>query len=239
MQSYLGTHAQQQGAKEVLSGEVPETILDELQPETVQLLHTMSTPSHQTTVPVDIDIAVEDFISCYKVVKGQTASSSSGRHVGKYKASIHQHQLAQLNAAMMTIPLKVGFSLKRWRRIVGIMLEKQPGNSRIHRLCIIALMESDFNQACTCTFLSKFHLNQHTAWAIVFSPQSLGGLQLPDMLTVQGIGQQQLFHGRLQLNDKTTRLILIDLSYLQLLAGTTEMILNTPRASRGQYMEGG
>ena len=119
-----------------------------LQPETVQLLQTITSPATNHAHPsVDIEITTEAFQSCYKMVKERTSSSPSGRHVGHYKAATNCDALSTLYATMMSLPFQVGFSPMRWRRVVDIMLEKQPGNSRIHRLRILALLESDFNQA--------------------------------------------------------------------------------------------
>ena len=48
---------------------------------------------------------------------------------------------------MMSIPFQVGIIPDRWKQIMDIMLEKTLGDSRCHRLWIIALFESDLNHA--------------------------------------------------------------------------------------------
>jgi hypothetical protein len=62
--------------------------------------------------------------------------------------------------------------------------------------------------------LSKLHLNRNTSRAIVFGPDTYGGLGLPDLYTSTGINQLRLLLGHLRLQDKTAKLILIDISYL-------------------------
>ena len=87
--------------------------------------------------------------------------------------------------------------------------------------------------------LSKLHLNRNTSRAIVFGPSSYAGLDLPELYTTEGTGQLRLLLGHLRLRDKTARLILIDLSYLQLLTGSSTLFLNLPYKRYGHCTEQG
>jgi hypothetical protein len=48
---------------------------------------------------------------------------------------------------MVSLPFQHGFAPDRWTKVTDIVLEKDPGAARCHRLQIIALFESDLNQA--------------------------------------------------------------------------------------------
>ncbi len=48
---------------------------------------------------------------------------------------------------MMSIPFQVGIAPDQWTQVTDIMLEKDVGNPKSHRLRILALFEGDFNQA--------------------------------------------------------------------------------------------
>jgi hypothetical protein len=103
-------------------------------------------------------ISAKDLQSCFKCVSDKNASSYSGRSVTHYKACADVSKggfadtLAEIHAAMATIPLKTGFCPERWRHAVGIMLEKIPGISRTNKLRIIQLLEADFNQVLRDAF---------------------------------------------------------------------------------------
>jgi hypothetical protein len=52
-----------------------------------------------------------------------------------------------LNAHFLLVAysVKFGISLTRWQNVVNSMIEKEPGNPRIHRLRVIHLYEADYN----------------------------------------------------------------------------------------------
>jgi len=76
--------------------------------------------------------------------------------------------------------------------------------------------------------LPKLHLNQHTARSIIFGPSEYGGLNLPNLYCSQGIGQLHLFLGHLGEQDESGRLILLSMSYVQLIIGSGESFLHKP-----------
>jgi hypothetical protein len=116
-----------------------------LLPETYRILQTLAT--EQPTLPASNTITVQEFRDSYRVAKEKTSSSPSGRHIGHYKAALEDTVLVPLHATMMSIPFQVGIVPDRWQKVTDIMLKKTEGDSRCHRLRIIALFESDLNHA--------------------------------------------------------------------------------------------
>jgi hypothetical protein len=55
--------------------------------------------------------------------------------------------LTKFHATMMSLPFQAGFALSQWNKVTDIMLEKEENNPHCHRLCILALFESDLNHA--------------------------------------------------------------------------------------------
>jgi hypothetical protein len=76
--------------------------------------------------------------------------------------------------------------------------------------------------------LPKLHLNRNTSRNIIHGPLVYGGLNLPHLYTLQGIGQLKFLLGHLRAQDKMSKLILISHGYLQLVVGITENFLNVP-----------
>jgi hypothetical protein len=146
--SLFGFKADQPAVDQLLQGSFDHSLLPpNLFPETNAILKTLSGPPLCTTPDTQPLISTHQFTSLYKILNEATSSSPSGCHLGHYKvASSHDH-LSSLHAKMMSIPHIVGFSPTRWCKVIDIMLEKNQGDPKVHHLRIIALLESDFNQA--------------------------------------------------------------------------------------------
>jgi len=145
--SAFGRQGDTLAASTVLGGYIPESLQRApMMAETRRILETMAT-AYPAVQGGTGEVSWDEFISAYTVSKESTSSSPSGRHIGHYKAAVQDPTLAQLHRQMMSFPFIHGFAPDRWKRVTDIMLEKEQGNSRCHRLRILALFESDFNQA--------------------------------------------------------------------------------------------
>jgi hypothetical protein len=145
--SALGYRADTPTSNEIVyKGILPADILHNQLPETKALLQTLANINSSRFTEVTIDITPEQFQAIYSLLPESTSSSPSGRYIGHYKVAAKSDTLSGLLSKMMSIPLLGGFSPTGWRTVVDVMLEKSAGDPKIHRLRIIALQESDFNQ---------------------------------------------------------------------------------------------
>jgi len=142
----IGLNIEKPAAIQILNGNFSVDPSVKLLPETHRIIEYLNSLTQYNT-PFPSTITVQEFQATYRLVKEKTSSSASGRHVGHYKAAAQNDALSQIHSMMMSLPYKIGFSPTRWRKIVDVMLEKDPGNPKLHRLRIIALIESDYNQS--------------------------------------------------------------------------------------------
>lgn len=95
--------------------------------------------------PISTRITTTDVTKGFKKWKESTATSPSGRHLGHYKALLQDDILLECFTKFLSIAMQRGISIRRWQEAVNVLIEKDPGVPKIHRLRIIHLFEADFN----------------------------------------------------------------------------------------------
>jgi len=111
-----------------------------------------------TLPPIDTTITSEDVRTGYKVWKEHTTTAPSGIHLGHFTAvlkwnetpqALEQPSLADrlftIQARFLQAAITNNIIYDRWKKVVTIMIEKQPGNPTINKLRALHLFENDFN----------------------------------------------------------------------------------------------
>ena len=127
-------------------------------------------------VPLDLlpqSITEADMQKKFSLWKESTSTSPSGRHLGHYRSLLpkdlpddprssdmakHRAILLTLHHSMINLALQQGQSYDRWQKVVNVMIEKEPGNPKIHRLRVIHLYEADYNLILALKSRSLIHL---------------------------------------------------------------------------------
>ena len=111
-----------------------------------QFLASFAIPSNvKSNEEIPTSISHDDIIYGFQGWKETTSTSPSGRHLGHYKALIQHPILLQCFAQFMNLVVSRGIAIPRWCQATNVMIEKDAGLPRIHRLRIIHLFEADYN----------------------------------------------------------------------------------------------
>jgi len=65
--------------------------------------------------------------------------------------------LVRAHLAMLNYPIRFGYPLQQWRKLVNVMLEKNAGRPRIHRLRVIHIYEADYNLLLAVKWRETLH----------------------------------------------------------------------------------
>jgi hypothetical protein len=107
-------------------------------------------------------LTLKEFTGKFKVWRESTSTSPSGKHLGHYKALVatinrsleegerttyraYQEETAECYIGLINYAIKHRYSLRRWKTIVNMMIYKEHGNVKIHRLRVIHLYEADLS----------------------------------------------------------------------------------------------
>jgi hypothetical protein len=154
--NHLDRQASMETAELILTGDYSTSELSDIQ---ALLLHHCQS-KHLDALSLLITEA--EFISKFKIWKESTSTLPSGLHLGHYKALVSRNnadldtdegkliekqrkELISAHVAMINYSLLRSYSYSRWKNVVNVMIEKEPGNSKVHRLRVIHLYEADYN----------------------------------------------------------------------------------------------
>jgi hypothetical protein len=107
-------------------------------------------------------LTMKEFTGKFRVWRESTSISPSGRHLGHYKALVacidrsvddgkrkqyktYQEEISGCYIGLINYATKHRYSLKRWETVVYMMIYKEQGNVKIHRLRVIHLYEADLS----------------------------------------------------------------------------------------------
>lgn len=152
----------------ILAGEFDASDLD----ATTQLFINHLRKKTATQLPATI--TTEDFVGKIKHWPETTSTSPSGIHLGHYHALVRHHGLSPDNpraaeveagqeflikahVALLQYALKFGYHYDRWTAVVNVMLLKDAGDPKIHRLRVIHLYEADYNLLLAVKWRQSMH----------------------------------------------------------------------------------
>ncbi|KAG7361856.1 reverse transcriptase RNA-dependent DNA polymerase [Nitzschia inconspicua] len=137
-----------------------------------------------------------------KVWNENTSTSPSGMHLGHHKAIIKpfpvpenydyedpdkpplcedlRNDLVQGQLQLVNYAIKHSYCYDRWSKVATFMIQKEPGNTKVHRLRVIHLYEADFNLLLGVKWRQ---LTQHCIDSNLLNPWQFGGLPGRDATT--------------------------------------------------------
>ena len=142
----------------ILDGDYNTSELEEITGLLIKHLKRCEVPTNKQ------GIAAEEFVGKICTWVESTTTLPSGIHLGHYHALItrhchkdspkapecelldaHQEALIYAHVLLINYALCMGISYDRCKMVVNIMLEKDPGEPKIHRLHVIHIYEADYN----------------------------------------------------------------------------------------------
>ena len=168
LQADVGYRGDGYAAELILNGQID---YNNASPGTKLLIHHLQS---RTLQKLEGKLTVSEVRGKLKKWKESTSTSPSGLHLGHYhclwrdpqmkpedgdRQKILQGQECLLGCLvdLLNYALKFGHTYTRWTKIVNVMLHKDPGNPRIHRLRIIHLYEADYNLLLTIKWRQATH----------------------------------------------------------------------------------
>jgi hypothetical protein len=127
----------------VLAGDVNPDEFEE--PEMLEFLQALE--KQNKVREVEFTYTFDEFLNMIRKMKEKTSSSPSGRHIGHYKVLSEMEDRSMLELVYGVLELSMSYCvvLDRFFKVATTLLEKDPGQPRIHRLRPICIVETELN----------------------------------------------------------------------------------------------
>ena len=169
-------------AELILEGDFTDETLDEL---TQDLLWHMKRQTDLDTIKARLTVA--EWVGKITAWPEGTSTSPSGFHLTHSKALVSKHdldpdsvagaaleqkrlQLIQWQVDLLNVAIDNQYLYTRWQTIVNVMILKEEGNFKIHRLRVIHLYEQDYNLLLALKWRQQ---TQHCSQKKKFTPLSI------------------------------------------------------------------
>jgi len=165
----LGQSASNYHADQILRGTFQPP--NQLNKYTRRFIRLLKMPNNiRETSPIDDVITPQQSKSYWNKKNEKTTSSYSGKHIGTYRAAVHDANLLNIQTSIVDLVFRLGLTLKRWMSDLDVTLLKKPDRIRPQDMRTIGQLEADFNQGASIHFGTRMMNNAMTHKAI---PESL------------------------------------------------------------------
>jgi exonuclease III len=140
----IGFSAKQTTVDQILTGtyHIPDGV-DEY---TTKFIAELTMPSSIAALPtISGIVSTAEHVQSWKRMKGHTASSTFGPQFSDYIAGTHNINVADVDAALASIPIAAGYCPQAWQQAIDVMIPKKKLSSEVEKLRIIVLFHALFN----------------------------------------------------------------------------------------------
>jgi hypothetical protein len=169
----LNWEADSPEAEQLLRGELPCPLVGLENKHLEKMIH------HIRDMPqlpeIECQLTAAEVARGFRKWREATSTSPSGCHLGLRRVTTYRYNdeetekikghILQVQTQIINLPLKHGFSPRRWQDVVSAMIEKIPNYPYIHKLRVIHLLEADYNLCLKAIFGRKLTWNceEHNA----------------------------------------------------------------------------
>ena len=141
--SEVGAIGEKEGATRILEGTLDTSRLDEY---TAKFIDELKRPPEVLSRPsITGKVSTKDYCKAWRRVRKKTVASPFGPSFSELIAGTYNPEVAEIDAAMESIPMSAGYPPEQWERGVDQMIPKKKHTKHVTELRIIALLEARFN----------------------------------------------------------------------------------------------